>query len=412
MTSVVELCETTQPASERKVLTLICAGHFVSHFYLLVLAPLFPLIKADFGVTYTELGLALTVSNVVAAVAHTPTGFLVDRVGARIVLIGGLLLGSAALVGAGVLPSFWAFVAMFGVMGLANTVYHPADYAVLSQHIAPGRMGQAFSIHLFAGFFGSAVAPASMLLLAAWLGWRGAFLAAAMLGFAVAALITLQGAALDEKAAARVRRTSETPETDAAAPSGGALLLSPAVLLKFAFFVLLALASSGISNYTVVALEALRGTTLALANVALSAYLALSAIGVLIGGWVASRTTRHAGVAMGGLAVSAVAILLIALFDMGPVLLVAVMATGGLFTGLVMPSRDMLVRAVTPPGAYGKVFGFVSTGFNIAGIIAPLVFGWLLDHGAPRVVLLTAGLCWLACIPTVMINVTRKRAAG
>ena len=69
-------------------------------------------------------------------------------------------------------------------------------------------------------------------------------------------------------------------------------------------------------------------------------------------------------------------------------LLILVMSLSGLCTGVVMPSRDMIVREVTPPGAFGKVFGFVTNGFNIAGMLAPLMFGALMDHGEPRAVFL------------------------
>ena len=150
-------------ASESKLVAGVCFAHLVSHYYMLTLAPLFAFIRADFGVTYTELSLALTAFNVVSAVSQTPVGFFVDRIGPRVNLIGGLLLGSAALAIAGAANSFWVFVAMFAVMGLANTVYHPSDYALLSERVSPRRMTQVFSFHTCSGMIGSAVAPVSLL---------------------------------------------------------------------------------------------------------------------------------------------------------------------------------------------------------------------------------------------------------
>src|SRR5262245_42482982 len=134
-----------ESASHSRVLWLICAAHFVSHFYIVTLAPLFSLIRADFSVSYTQLGLALFCFNLTSAVFQTWAGFLVDRTGARNVLIGGLLIGAAALAGAAVMPSYWGFVAMFALLGLGNTVYHPADYAALSRRIAPARLSQAYA---------------------------------------------------------------------------------------------------------------------------------------------------------------------------------------------------------------------------------------------------------------------------
>jgi MFS family permease len=406
MTSLAEPLAVPRPG-ETKVLSLICAAHFVSHYYVLVLAPLFIIIKADFGVSYTELGLALTVFNLVTAIMQTPVGFLVDRVGARVMLVGGMLLGAAALLIAALLPYYWLFVAMFGLLGLANTVYHPADYAVLSHRISQSRMGQAYSFHLFAGFLGSAVAPASLLFCAALIGWRGAFVVAAALGLVVAAWMALQGGAIDEHEPAplppRGADRADSPR------SGRDILLTPGVLLNFVFFMILSFAGAGIQNYSVVALKALHDTPLAIGNAGLTANLLMSAVGVLLGGWVASRTTRHAPVAMAGLAAGGASVLAMAFFNMGPTALIIVMGTGGFLSGLVMPSRDMLVRAVTPPGAFGRVFGFVTTGFNVAGVMSPLLYGGLLDHGSPFAMLLTTALFWLACIPAVMINDLRRK---
>src|SRR5262249_20584306 len=152
------------------------------------------------------------------------------------------------------------------------------------------------------------------------------------------------------------------------------------------FFILLSLANGGVQSYSVVALEALRGTPLAVANVALSAYLLMSAFGVLLGGVAAARTERHDGVAIAGRAASTLAVLAVAFMDLSATMLTVAMAAAGLFQGITLPSRDMLVRAVTPAGAFGKVFGFVTTGFNIAGIVAPLLFGWMMDQGNPQAV--------------------------
>ena len=160
----------------------VCAAHFLSHYYMIILAPLFAFVRADYGVSYTDLGLALTAFNLVSAVFQTPAGFLVDRIGARTVLIAGVAVGAAAFAVAGLVNSFVVFVAMFGVAGLANTAYHPADYSLLSDHGAPARISQIFSYHTFAGILGGAVAPATLLVMQSHFGWRGAFVGAAILG--------------------------------------------------------------------------------------------------------------------------------------------------------------------------------------------------------------------------------------
>ena len=187
MTQVAELPLPAAPrAAETRFVYSICFAHFVSHYFMLLLAPLFIFIKDDFGVSYTELGLALTVFNIVSTVGQTPVGFLVDRWNARYMLVAGLLVGSAALAVAGLVNSFWMFVAMFAVLGLGNTVYHPADYALLGRHVPVERTGRVFSYHTFSGMLGNAAAPATLVYLYAIMGWRGAFMCAAVLGVVAA----------------------------------------------------------------------------------------------------------------------------------------------------------------------------------------------------------------------------------
>jgi MFS transporter, FSR family, fosmidomycin resistance protein len=394
-------------SDDARTIGLVSAAHFVSHYYILLLPPLFAFIRADYGVSYTELGLAIAIFNVVSAAFQTPTGFLIDRFGARLILIAGLVLGASAVLVMGLVPSFGVLIAMMALNGLANTVYHPADYAILSHVISSRRIGHAFSVHTFSGMLGTALAPASLLLLHSAVGWRGALVVAALLGFAVAALLALRGDRLIDRAqSAREARTVHAGEPRA---DGWRLLFSAPILQNLLFFVLLAITSGGVSNYSVVALGALYATPVSVANAALSAFLLLSALGVLAGGMLAVRTSHHALVASLGLVATAAAVLLVGTFDLGTILLIVMMAAGGLGNGMIMPSRDMIVRAVTPRGSYGKVFGFVTTGFNIGGIVAPPIYGALMDHGHPRAVFLVVGLASLAAVVTV---ITRARPSG
>src|SRR5215510_11577076 len=401
MTQAIELPLPSTSTSERRLVGGVCFGHLVSHYYITLLAPLFVFVREDYGVTYTELGLALTAFNVLTTALQTPTGFLVDRVSARIVIICGLLLGAGAFAIAGLVHSFWVFVAMFAVAGIANTVYHPANYALLSQHIPPARAGRVFSFHTFSGMLGNAVAPPTLLLMQEWVGWRGAFLGAAALGL-LAALVLIFTREPQPLARTRKHESADAPL------DGGRLLMTPAILINLVFFILLSFCGGELSNYLVAALGALYGTPAAVANTALTALLIMSAAGVLAGGVLTGMTSRHGLVASGGLVVTAIVCVLIGLIDFNALALVVLMSAAGFFSGLTMPSRDMIVRAVTPPGAYGRVFGFVSSGFNIAGIVAPIIFGQLLDHGYVREIFFFMALCALLAISTVAFSTTRK----
>jgi MFS transporter, FSR family, fosmidomycin resistance protein len=386
-------------------IALVSAAHFVSHYYIILLAPLFVFIRADYGVSYTELGFAFVAFNVVTALLQTPAGFLVDRMGAKPLLVAGVALGAAAIAVAAMVDSFWVLVVMFGVAGLANTVYHPADYTLLSQGVSPERMGHAFSIHTFAGMLGGAAAPATLLLLHAFAGWRGAFLGAAAFGFVIAAVLALSRD-LDARRTPAARAAAAATD---AGNSGWRLLLSWPILQSLLFFILLAIANAGLQNYSVVALGALFDTPLTVANTALSAYLLLTAIGVLSGGWLSGLTKRHALVAAIGLCAAALVTFVIGMVDLGNVLLIVMMSAAGFLTGVIMPSRDLMVRDNTPAGSFGKVFGFVTTGFNIGGIVSPLVFGWLMDKNSPRGVFLMVAAVSLISVITVLA-IPKRRA--
>ncbi len=384
-----------KPASHMRVVRAVSAAHFVSHYYILLLAPLLPFVRADYGVSYTEIGVALAVFNTVTAALQAPAGFLVDRLGARIPLIGGLLLGAGPFLAVGLTHSYWLLVAMFAVAGVGNAVYHPADYALLSHSVPDERIGPAFSIHTFAGMVGSAVAPPTLLMMQHFWGWRGAFIGASALGFAVAALLMAMRAT-EERVLAHAKSTPEA--------GGWRLLLSLPILLSLVFFVLLAVISSGVYNYSVVALGALYAAPVTTGNAALTGFLVLSAIGVLAGGFLVTRTSRHGLVASLGLLALALSIALVGEVSLGSLALIAAMMAAGFFSGVIMPSRDMIVREITPPGSFGKVFGFVTTGFNIGGIIAPLMFGAIMDHGSPRLVFLGVAVCSMIAIVTVTVR--------
>lgn len=364
----------TERGAERLSLGLICAAHWISHYHYLVIVPLFPLLKDALGVGYVELGLSLTLFNVVSGVVQTPMGYAVDRFGARLVLVAGLTLGALSYVSIGLFPNYpWLLVASV-LLGIANAVYHPADYAILGSVVEPSRLGRAFSLHTFSGFFGGAVAPLLMIFMAQAIGMQAAIIVAGALGLVVAAPL-MAARWMDKRAADR------TPVGAADIPLR--TLLSPAVISLVGFFTLLALSSGALTNYSAVALTELYDMTLSAANIALTCFLFASAIGVLAGGFIADATRRHGDVAGFGFGGAAVMILTVGLVDLGPILLAVVMTVAGFLSGMISPSRDMLVRAASPPGAFGRVFGIVTTGFNIGGIVGPLLGGWIMDHKLP-----------------------------
>jgi MFS family permease len=378
MVDVLAASQQAKPAGKTdaslRTLAAISLAHWVSHFHLFVLPMLFPFLKQQLGVGYIELGFALTVLGVVSGLTQAPIGYLADHIGARKVLLMGLTLGGFALVMLGLNLSYPWLLVCAGLLGLANSVYHPADYAILSAHMNEARMGRAYSIHTFAGFLGGAVAPAIMAALVATVGGLGALIAAGAVGLLVALVLVAVGI---PDASAADRHVDGVP-----APKQS--VITPAIIVLTIFFMLLGLSNAGISNFGVVALISGYGASFASANLALTAFLACSAIGVLAGGYLADRTSRHGQVAAACFAVNAVIMLVIATTTLPSLLLTAMMAIAGFLGGVIAPSRDMLVRNAAPPGAAGRAFGIVSTGFNLSGIVAPLLYGWIMDQQLPH----------------------------
>jgi MFS family permease len=372
-------------ASETQTLLAVSSAHLISHFYIMVLPVLLPLLKDRLGVSFLDLGLALTTFNVTTGLTQAPMGFLVDRLGARPVLIVGLALGGLAFLSLGIAGTYPWLLVVAVLAGLANCVYHPADYAMLGESISEHRIGRAFSVHTFAGFLGGALAPPILLTLSTYGGLQSALVFVGLVGLATAAGLFLMPSPQASPHRSRFGRPASS-----AASNGIGSILTPTVLGLTAFFALMSLANSAIYSFSVVALIATHGISFAEANIALTAYLGGSAVGVLAGGALADKTRRHGHVAALGFGLAALIMLLVAALTLAVPALVLAMGLSGFIFGTIQPSRDMLVRRAAPPGAVGRVFGVVTTGFNIGGIIGPLLFGWMMDQGSPRSVLMGA----------------------
>jgi MFS family permease len=357
-----------------RTLAAISTAHWVSHFHMFVLPMLFPFLKDRLGVGYIDLGFALTIFAVISGLTQAPIGYLADHIGARKVLLMGLALGGFALIMLGLHLSYPWLIASAVLLGLANSVYHPADYAILSAHMDEARMGRAFSVHTFAGFLGGAVAPAIMAGLVATIGGLGALIVAGAIGLVVALGLVAVGVP-DASAADRHVGGVRAPRQS---------IITPALIVLTIFFMLLSLSAAGIGNFGVVALMSGYGASFETANIALTAFLGFSAVGVLAGGFLADHTQRHGQIAAACFAINAAIVFVIAAINLPSLLLMAAMASAGFLSGVIAPSRDMLVRNAAPAGAAGRAFGIVSTGFNVGGIISPLLFGWIMDQNLPH----------------------------
>jgi MFS family permease len=392
-----------------KIISLVGAAHFMSHVYVIMLPPLFLFARGDYDVSFAQLGFAMAVFGFFSATLQTPAGFIVDRLGSGPLLILGLVLSGSGCAIIGLVPAYWALLLGYACLGLANTIYHPADYAILSHGVTAPRMAQAYSIHTFLGMAGQAATPAFMLAMASLWGWRSGFLGVAVITYLVAIALLLQKNVLSDRRAAEPRKGDAPSKPQ---PGGWRLLLTGPILRSFVFFAFLTMTGNALANFSIVAFGALYDTPIATANVALTAFLIFNALGVLSGGVIANwlkNPTRVAGIC---LAASGATILILAFVDFSAAALIVMMALSGFLNGAIMPSRDLIVRAVTPPGSFGLVFGFVSTGFAVSAVIAPPLYGWLMDQGEPRLIFICAAVFTILSLLMAQTAKPRKQTAS
>jgi MFS transporter, FSR family, fosmidomycin resistance protein len=369
-------------APDIKVVGLVSAGHFMSHFFQIVLPPIFPLLKDAFGVGYAELSIVMTLMYAASGLMQTPAGFLVDRLGPARVLIGGLGLYSTAVLLYGVAPNVWCLGALAVAAGLGNCVFHPSDYAILSARVEATRLGRAYGIHNLGGSLGWAAAPIAVLGLSSVFGWRMGLTILGGVGLLLTLSLVVNSTALTTK-----KRETRTQE-ETTRPAG--LFLSRPIVVCFAYFALLAVATVTLQAFLPSSLVAGFGISVQVATTALTSFLVGSALGMFAGGIIADAFKRHELVVATGLIAAAMLSLLIGVLSMPVIALIPCIAVAGFGFGCTTPSRDLLVRGATPAGATGRVFGFVYSGLDLGSAMTPPFLGLLLDHHQPRLVFVFA----------------------
>ena len=387
---------------DAKLVGLVSGAHGMSHFYNLALPPIFPLLTAEFGIGYADLGFVTSVMYVVAGVLQTPAGMLVDRLGPAPMLSGGLALCAGAVLLFGIAPGFWWLLPLAIMAGLGDCVFHPADYAILNARIGAGRLGRAYSAHSIAGNIGWVAAPLSVLGLAALFGWRWALAMVGGAGLLFALYLTMRRELLSDGTPISGALAAGTVQPAGKAAPQAVLLYLP-VLSCFAYFALLSVALAGLETFLPSALIAAFGLSIATANGLLTGFLLAASLGVIAGGILADRLARHELVIAAGLAAAALPTLLMAAAALPAILLPLCVGLAGLAVGATGPARDLLVRGATPAGATGKVYGFVYSGLNLGSVLATPFFGWLIDRQQSRLVFVASALALVCAIGTAAV---------
>jgi FSR family fosmidomycin resistance protein-like MFS transporter len=361
---------------EVQVTGLVAFAHLLSHFYMLALPPLFPMARADLGLGYGELGMTITAFAITTGLLQTPMGFLVNKIGGRKVLIGGLLLNAAAIALVGLVTSFWQLIALMLLAGVGSSVFHPADYSILTARIDNKRLGRALATHTVGGNLGFVFAPPLMVALAAMFDWRVAMMTMGLVGVALALVMLVLSGVIGDGGMAKRKD----------ADSWRKLVTSPKIMMLFAFYVLSSGANCGIVYFSVVALKDIYDLPVAATAAALTAYQVLSLLAVLPGGWLADRVENHELLLAICLGLSSILVVIGGLGFAPFWLAASAIGAAGALRGLVNTSRDVSVRHAATEVSVGTLFGFVTTGYSGGQIIGPAVYGWLMDLGHPQLV--------------------------
>lgn len=393
----------TPVRTDATVIALVGMAHATSHLFHLLLPPLFPLLMPDFGFGYTEAGFLMTVFFAISGVGQALAGIVVDRYGARRVLMAGVGLLAASGLALSVAANYPMLLLAVALAGMGNSVFHPADFSLLNRKVSPSRLGYAFSVHGLSGNLGWALGATISGMALAWAGWRGAGLAAALVALCSVAALQLARPLLDDDAA-------KVGAGGTAKGTTFGFLGAPVIWLSFMFFLLITAAFGGLQSFSVPVLGGIYGLTAAAGVAALTGYLLGSAAGMVAGGFVAARVHAHdrtVGAALVGAAVFA----LVLASGLPPAWSVIPLMVGvGVGVGLAGPSRDLLVRRVATESlaggnaspAFGRVYGFVYSGLDVGLALGPLAFGMLLDAGGRDGVLPGVALLQILAVLTVL----------
>ncbi len=375
-------------SQDAKTVGLVAIAHSLSHFFHLIVAPLFIWLKDDFNVTYVELGLLMTVFFVISGVGQAMAGFLVDKVGPRPVLmvaVAGFVLSALVL---SVAPNYWVLMLGVAIAGASNSVFHPVDFSILNARVSPQRLGYAFTAHGLSGNLGWALATAFLAGIAAAIGWRHALQGAAILAAMVWVLLAIGKAHIDIPVVKKSKATGRS-DADAAASatsniatkeSAFAFLKIPSVWLCFGFFALATMALSVFQTFGATLLKTQYDFSVKIASQIVTMYLVCGAAGMVLGGWLVTKIARNDKQIALAYGLSALGAFCIAMNWLPASIALGIIALMGFSYGLAGPSRDMLIKKNTPKGATGRVYGVVYSGADVGFAIGPVLCGWLIDH--------------------------------
>jgi MFS family permease len=376
-----------------EIVSLIGLAHSISHFFHLIIAPLFPWIKVEFGLSYAELGLLMTTFYVVSSVVQSTSGLLVDRYGARPILFIGIFFLMISAFILGISQTYTMLLIGVSIAGLGNGVFHPVDYTMINHLVKEKNLAHAYSVHGVTGYLGWAAAPLFLLSLTALFdSWRVAEFGAGILAGIVLLVLLYRRKQLEDHVVDKHHEEKEVPIATLA------IFKLPSMWMSWLFFYLTSFGFAGIQSFSSSALVDIYQIPISLTASSYTLFMICSALGLIAGGFVATKISDPDRVITTAFLISGVMAIVtgMGIFPGWTVpVLFALMGFGG---GMAGPARDLMVRAGTPKGASGRVFGLVYSGIDFGAASGPVLFGLFMDWKSPEIIFYSIAVLQLIAV--------------
>lgn len=341
--------------------------HFYQHLVMTSLAPILTLIQADFGVGYTQMGFLLSAARFSGGVLQLPAGMAADRLGKKLVLLAGFGLLLSSVFFSGLAPTFLVLIVLQLSVGIADSVFHPATYSLISQGSRRDTLGISMSIHTMAGFAGTYLAMSLIARMGDAVGWRSTLM-----------LLPIPGLILMGILAAWFKEPPSDPEAgDAEGDGDGSSLLEGPLPYIFLAGLMGGIGMQGLIGFLPTFLHVVHGLSVVEAG-DLAGLMVVGVASMLVGGWLADRVNRINLVA-GGAVSAAAMVALLALWTPPLALLPLLLMGTGVAIYLTTPAHSALISAYASGATQGRLYGVSFAGSALGSSVGAIMVGFIAD---------------------------------
>jgi MFS family permease len=368
-------------------ITLLMGVYVIDYIDRVMIGVALPFLGADLGIDKTQQGLVVSAFAIAYMAFQVPGGLLADRFGARPLLVVSLVAWSVFTAATGLVGGLVALLAVRALFGVAQALFPGASFKALAERTTPQTRNRSAGLMLASNFLGAGLAPLLVAPIIVAIGWRHAFWVVALGGVLLGLLMWYGLPRALPREVTELDRAGAPQHSGALQHSGpGRVLRSGAVWRYAALFACFNMLNYGMMTWVPSYLYEARGLSLVAAGLSSAVPLLITAVSAVVGGWLMSRwfDDRARLLVVPVLAVSAV-LLVLMLRAESATAFTAYQSLAMAFSGLAtMGILGMPIRAL-PRDLIASGMGLVNTGGQLAGVLAPLVMGWLaqeVDYGA------------------------------